>query len=159
MFSTHNFTVEFYGSVFLVKIGSVPNGHRRELGRLLNLMSWIGLARNGLILIFLCLILDIGGIAESYLKYSGYYFKVGGRLKLGMSTIDVYTTTMNTWASWVESMIVTDRTRVLFWTFEGSHWSDAHVGTWSDNRTVPDSSHWCLPGVPDAWNEILFSYL
>lgn len=41
----------------------------------------------------------------------------------------------------------------------GSFRSDAHVGTWSDNPTVPDCSHWCLPGVPDAWNEILFSYL
>ncbi|GJS54324.1 RNA-directed DNA polymerase, eukaryota, partial [Tanacetum coccineum] len=81
----------------------------------------------------------------------------GGRLKLGMSTMDAYTTTLNTWASWVESMIDTDRTRVLFWSFEGSHWSgpnghtckdtkmptfgrsfrsDAHVGTWSDNPKV-----------------------
>ncbi|WJX40341.1 Protein trichome berefringence-like 7 [Trifolium repens] len=37
--------------------------------------------------------------------------------------------------------------------------SDGHVGTWSDNPSVPDCSHWCLPGVPDMWNEILFSYL
>ncbi|XP_047341450.1 protein trichome berefringence-like 7 [Impatiens glandulifera] len=37
--------------------------------------------------------------------------------------------------------------------------SDAHVGTWSDNPMVPDCSHWCLPGVPDTWNEILFAYI
>lgn len=37
--------------------------------------------------------------------------------------------------------------------------SDAHVGMWSDNPYVADCSHWCLPGVPDVWNEILFSYL
>ncbi|KAK4490668.1 hypothetical protein RD792_001359, partial [Penstemon davidsonii] len=30
--------------------------------------------------------------------------------------------------------------------------SDAHLGTW-------DCSHWCLPGVPDTWNEIVISYL
>lgn len=41
----------------------------------------------------------------------------------------------------------------------GAFRSDAHVGTWSDNPSVPDCSHWCLPGVPDVWNEILFSYL
>ncbi|KAL8132891.1 protein trichome berefringence-like 7 [Apium graveolens] len=41
----------------------------------------------------------------------------------------------------------------------GASRSDAHVGTWSDNPLVPDCSHWCLPGVPDAWNEILFSRL
>lgn len=37
--------------------------------------------------------------------------------------------------------------------------SDAHVGKWSENPSVPDCSHWCLPGVPDVWNEILLSYL
>ncbi|XP_015891201.2 protein trichome berefringence-like 7 [Ziziphus jujuba] len=37
--------------------------------------------------------------------------------------------------------------------------SDAHVGNWSDNPSVPDCSHWCLPGVPDVWNEIFLSYL
>ncbi|TKY74162.1 trichome berefringence 7 [Spatholobus suberectus] len=36
--------------------------------------------------------------------------------------------------------------------------SDGHVGTWSDKPSVPDCSHWCLPGVPDMWNEILLSY-
>lgn len=37
--------------------------------------------------------------------------------------------------------------------------SDAHVGIWSDGLPVSDCSHWCLPGVPDIWNEILLSYL
>lgn len=37
--------------------------------------------------------------------------------------------------------------------------SDAHVGQWSDMPSVPDCSHWCLPGVPDMWNELLFGYL
>lgn len=37
--------------------------------------------------------------------------------------------------------------------------SDAHVGKWNGNPSVPDCSHWCLPGVPDMWNEILLSYL
>jgi len=37
--------------------------------------------------------------------------------------------------------------------------SDAHVGKWNGNPSIPDCSHWCLPGVPDMWNEILLSYL
>ena len=37
--------------------------------------------------------------------------------------------------------------------------TDAHVGTWSDNPSLSDCSHWCLPGVPDAWNEVVLSYL
>ncbi|KAE8704482.1 Protein trichome berefringence-like 7 [Hibiscus syriacus] len=36
---------------------------------------------------------------------------------------------------------------------------DAHVGDWSDKPQVPDCSHWCLPGLPDVWNEIFLSYL
>ncbi|KAL1309780.1 hypothetical protein HN51_052486 [Arachis hypogaea] len=48
---------------------------------------------------------------------------------------------------------------VLHVTPMSSYRSDGHVGTWSDNPSVPDCSHWCLPGVPDMWNEILFSYL
>lgn len=41
----------------------------------------------------------------------------------------------------------------------GAFRSDAHVGTWSDNPSVPDCSHYCLPGVPDMWNELLFAFL
>ncbi|KAJ6335808.1 hypothetical protein OIU78_012419 [Salix suchowensis] len=48
---------------------------------------------------------------------------------------------------------------VLHVTPMGAFRSDAHVGTWSDNPSVPDCSHWCLPGVPDMWNEILLSNL
>ncbi|KAL2906782.1 Protein trichome berefringence-like 7 [Bienertia sinuspersici] len=36
---------------------------------------------------------------------------------------------------------------------------DAHVGNWSDRKSFTDCSHWCLPGVPDFWNEILLSRL
>lgn len=48
---------------------------------------------------------------------------------------------------------------VLHVTPMGAFRSDAHVGTWSDNPSVPDCSHWCLPGVPDTWNEILLSMM
>ncbi|KDO83602.1 hypothetical protein CISIN_1g025465mg [Citrus sinensis] len=142
----------------------------------------------------------------------GCYFQVGGSLKLGMPTTTAFKAALNTWASWVDTSINTNRTSVFFRTFEASHWSgrnrnsckvsrhpsldtkgkdrssisdtiidvvkktaapvtvlhvtpmgafrgDAHVGSWSDNPSVPDCSHWCLPGVPDMWNEILFSYL
>ncbi|KAL3652923.1 hypothetical protein CASFOL_002604 [Castilleja foliolosa] len=39
---------------------------------------------------------------------------------------------------------------------------DAHpskYGRKSVNPGVQDCSHWCLPGVPDSWNELLFYYL
>ncbi|CAL4900873.1 unnamed protein product [Urochloa decumbens] len=48
---------------------------------------------------------------------------------------------------------------VLNVTLMGAFRTDAHVGTWSYPPTILDCSHWCLPGVPDAWNELVFSYL
>ncbi|XP_012066080.1 protein trichome berefringence-like 7 isoform X2 [Jatropha curcas] len=54
---------------------------------------------------------------------------------------------------------MTTTVTVLHVTPMGAFRSDAHVGSWSDNPSVPDCSHWCLPGVPDTWNEILLSYL
>ncbi|KAG0518163.1 hypothetical protein BDA96_09G151700 [Sorghum bicolor] len=48
---------------------------------------------------------------------------------------------------------------VLNVTLMGAFRSDAHVGAWSYPPTILDCSHWCLPGVPDAWNELMFSYL
>ncbi|GFY85630.1 similar to TRICHOME BIREFRINGENCE-LIKE 7 [Actinidia rufa] len=176
----------------------------------------------------------------------GWYFQVGGKMKLGMPISAGFRIALATWASWIENMVDTNKTRVFFRTFESSHWrlgtfiwqklgrfpkaatsltyppggpdsmtlnscdgtrqtckvtqqplsktkgrdrspfsnmvlnvmknlsipvtvlhvtpmdafrSDAHVGTWSDNPSVPDCGHWCLPGVPDMWNGILFSYL
>lgn len=29
----------------------------------------------------------------------------------------------------------------------------------ADPRNYGDCIHWCLPGVPDTWNEILYAYL
>ena len=43
---------------------------------------------------------------------------------------------------------------------------DAHPSVYGRRRSgkqyssnSQDCSHWCLPGVPDSWNEILFAYL
>ncbi|XP_020103684.1 protein trichome berefringence-like 7 [Ananas comosus] len=58
---------------------------------------------------------------------------------------------------------VTERMRVpvtvLNVTSMGASRSDAHIGIYSHPSTILDCSHWCLPGVPDAWNELVFSYL
>ncbi|XP_047093109.1 protein trichome berefringence-like 7 [Lolium rigidum] len=48
---------------------------------------------------------------------------------------------------------------VLNVTLMGAFRTDAHVGAWSYPPTILDCSHWCLPGVPDAWNELVFAYL
>ncbi|KAL2937500.1 Protein trichome birefringence-like 43, partial [Bienertia sinuspersici] len=37
---------------------------------------------------------------------------------------------------------------------------DAHPGVYGIGRhRLPDCSHWCLPGVPDTWNHLLYASL
>eukprot|EP00253_Pinus_taeda_P007448 PITA_07448 len=39
---------------------------------------------------------------------------------------------------------------------------DGHPSIYTDDHSIPgraDCLHWCLPGVPDAWNELLYSSL
>ncbi|KAK7838104.1 protein trichome berefringence-like 7 [Quercus suber] len=210
-FSSFNFTVEFFRSVFLVQPGGMPRHAPKrvkstlKLDKLDNISShWI----NSDILIF-----NTGQWwVPGKLFETGCYFQVRNTLKLGMPISAAYRTALGTWASWVERNINTNRTRVFFRSFEPSHWSDqtrrfcnmtqhplseargrdrnlfsdtilevaknmtvpvtvlhitsmtalrsdAHVGNWSDSPYTPDCSHWCLPGVPDVWNEIVLSYL
>lgn len=52
------------------------------------------------------------------------------------------------------------------------HRVDAHVSVYTetggkvltdaeraDPQTYADCIHWCLPGVPDTWNQILYAHL
>uniref|UniRef100_A0A5B7ABA5 Uncharacterized protein n=1 Tax=Davidia involucrata TaxID=16924 RepID=A0A5B7ABA5_DAVIN len=210
-FSSFNFTIEFYRSIFLVLPSSVPKRAPKRVKSTLKLDKLDDISKEWIdsdILVF-----NSGHWWTPVKLFEmGCYFQVGGRMKLGMSITAAFKTALATWASWVENMVDTNKTHVFFRTFEASHWSggtrqnckvtrrplsktkgrerspfsdtvikvvknmtapvtvlhvtpmaafrsDAHVGTWSNNPSVPDCSHWCLPGVPDVWNEILFSYM
>ncbi|GAA0167041.1 hypothetical protein LIER_22064 [Lithospermum erythrorhizon] len=209
-FSSFDFTVEFYRSVFLVQLGSVPKHSPKRVTSTLKLdrlddinNEWI----DSDILVF-----NSGHWwTPSKLFNMGCYFQVAGKMKLGLSIKDAFKKALATWGSWVEKKIDANRTQIFFRTFEATHWSgsrqtckvtnqpwskprgkdwspfsdiimdtvrrlsvpvkllhvtpmgafrsDGHVGTYSDTPSVPDCSHWCLPGVPDTWNEILFAFI
>lgn len=36
---------------------------------------------------------------------------------------------------------------------------DAHPSAYSGDHAGVDCSHWCLPGLPDTWNELLYAAL
>ncbi|KAM7257876.1 hypothetical protein ACFE04_013617 [Oxalis oulophora] len=209
-FSSFNFTIEFFRSVFLVQYGWMPRHAPRRVRSTLILDKLDDISSKWVesdILIF-----NTGQWwVPGKLFETGCYFQIENSLKLGMSISSAYRIALDTWASWVEQTIDTNRTQVFFRSFEPSHWSDqrhrycnvsqfpmpdvrgrgqsiftdiiwevvnnmtvpvtvlditsmsafrndAHVGKWSDNLAVSDCSHWCLPGVPDTWNEILLSY-
>ncbi|KAL3528045.1 hypothetical protein ACH5RR_012701 [Cinchona calisaya] len=210
-FSSFNFTIEFFRSVFLVQHSWAPKRGPKRVRSTLKLdklddinKEWI----NSDVIIF-----NSGQWwVPGKLFGTGCYFQVGNSLKLGLSIGTAFRTAMDTWSSWVDTMINPNKTRVFFRTFEPSHWSnqtlhvcnvtteplsetrgkdtsvfsdtifdvvnnmavpvsvmhitplssfrsDAHVGVWSDKPNMSDCSHWCIPGVPDMWNEVLLFYL
>ncbi|KAK4256786.1 hypothetical protein QN277_006467 [Acacia crassicarpa] len=210
-FSSFNFTVEFFRSVFLVQQGPGPEHAPGMIKSTLKLDMIDDISDHWIdsdVLIF-----NTGHWwVPSKLFETGCYFQVGSSLKLGMSIPAAFRMALDTWLSWVDNNINVSRTRVFFRTFEPSHWSDetrrtcnvtqyptfetdgrdqnlfsdivmevvknvtvpinvlhvtfmsafrsdAHVGNWSDHPLFADCSHWCLPGVPDMWNEILLSQL
>ncbi|KAJ1704605.1 hypothetical protein LUZ63_004384 [Rhynchospora breviuscula] len=210
-FEEYNLSVEFFRSVFLVQQGLAPRHGPKRVRSALKLDRLDDISRKWIdsdLLVF-----NSGHWwTPSKLFDMGCYFQDGGSLKLGMSINSAFEMALQTWASWVERSVNTNRTHVFFRTFEPSHWSganqneckvttepsfdakgternefgdiiasvvstmqapvtvlnvtsmgafrsDAHIGTYSHPLTVLDCSHWCLPGVPDAWNEIVFSYL
>ncbi|KAG8378143.1 hypothetical protein BUALT_Bualt08G0107400 [Buddleja alternifolia] len=210
-FRSFDLTIEFYRSVFLVQPGRVPKNSPKRVKTVLKLDQLDDV--NGEWSDADFLIFNSGHWwTPTKLFEMGWYFQIGGKIKLGMSINNAFKTALSTWQSWIENAVNPNRTRVFFRTFEATHWSsgarlnckvtkrpliktkgrqkswisdavinavknvsvpvelmhvtpmgayrsDAHVGSWSDNPTVPDCSHWCLPGVPDMWNEILFSFL
>lgn len=38
-------------------------------------------------------------------------------------------------------------------------WTPLTEAQLSNPRSYADCVHWCLPGVPDVWNEILYAYI
>ncbi|GMJ02400.1 TRICHOME BIREFRINGENCE-LIKE 7 [Hibiscus trionum] len=210
-FSSYNLRIDYYRSVFLVQPGSAPRRAPKRVKSTIRLDKIDDMSKEWIDSDFL--IFNSGHWwTPTKLFDMGCYFQAGRTLKLGMGITTAFRTALKTWATWIETSVNRNRTRVFFRTFESSHWigrnrnsckvtrlpwlktkgkdrsrisdiiidvvkkmtapvtvlhvtpmgafrSDAHVGTWSDNKSVADCSHWCLPGVPDTWNEILLSMM
>ncbi|KAI9074802.1 hypothetical protein K1719_043226 [Acacia pycnantha] len=166
-FSSFNFTIEYFRSVFLVQPGPVPKHAPKRVRSTLRLDRLDDISdrwADSDVLIF-----NTGHWwVPSKLFDAGCYFQVGRSLKIGMSIPVAFRTALGTWASWIERKINKNRTSVFFRTYEPSHWSDqqpqwtctvtqypmletdgrdqtfrsdAHVGNWSDNPSIQDCSH------------------
>eukprot|EP00249_Psilotum_nudum_P004428 c17951_g1_i1 orf=410-1930(+) len=59
----------------------------------------------------------------------------------------------------VESAITGTRVRLLNVTLLSQFRDDAHISKYRSKEGWQDCLHWCLPGVPDVWNEVLYADL
>ncbi|XP_057416847.1 protein trichome berefringence-like 7 isoform X2 [Lotus japonicus] len=157
-FSAFNFTIEFFRSVFLVQQGKVPWHAPKRVKSTLLLDKlddisdqWI----NSDILIFNTghwwvpsKLFDLDSTRRTCNVTQYPSLETDGRDQSLFSDIALEV---------VKN--VTSPINVLHVTSMSAFRSDAHVGNWSDNPTIQDCSHWCLPGVPDMWNEIILSQL
>ncbi|XP_057969545.1 protein trichome berefringence-like 7 isoform X2 [Malania oleifera] len=158
-FSSFNFTVEFFRSVFLVEHGWVPKNVPKRIRSTLKLdkldvisKEWV----NSDVLIF--------NTGQWWVP--GKLFKTDKTRRYCNITQHPMSKTQgrdrNLFSDAILEVVknMTIPVTLLRITSMSAFRSDAHVGTWSDSTTsVPDCSHWCLPGLPDMWNEIVIAYL
>ncbi|KAF7145316.1 hypothetical protein RHSIM_Rhsim04G0004100 [Rhododendron simsii] len=94
--------------------------------------------------------------------------------------VEAYRRALKTWAEWVDRNVNPDKKLVFYRGYSSAHFrltnfrKDGHPSMYgkkvddggnklkvvsSTRRRRQDCSHWCLPGVPDAWNELIYASL
>lgn len=58
-----------------------------------------------------------------------------------------------------EGALMGTRVRLLNITYISLFRDEAHISKYRPNQKGQDCLHWCLPGVPDVWNELLYAKL
>ncbi|KAF3571984.1 hypothetical protein F2Q69_00058442 [Brassica cretica] len=172
-FSSFNFTVEFYRSVFLVQPGKLLRWHAPKRVKSTLKLDVLDVINNEWSSADYLVFNTGQWWVPGKLFETGCYFQVGNSLRLGMSipsascnvtkypTPDTQGRDRSIFSEMIKEVVknMTVPVSVLDVTSMSAFRSDGHVGLWSDNPLVPDCSHWCLPGVPDIWNEILLFFL
>ncbi|KAH9308175.1 hypothetical protein KI387_036086, partial [Taxus chinensis] len=120
-FSSFNFTIEYYRSPFLVQHGSPPKNAPKRVHSTLKLDK-IDYANKRWLDADLLIFNSGHWWTPTKTFRTGCYFQVGDSLKLGIKIEAAYQKAISTWASWVDSMVNTSRTRVYFRSFEPTHW-------------------------------------
>lgn len=58
-----------------------------------------------------------------------------------------------------ESAVMGTRVHLLNITYISLFRDEAHISKYRPNQSGQDCLHWCLPGIPDVWNELLYAKL
>ncbi|CAI7886639.1 unnamed protein product, partial [Closterium sp. NIES-54] len=76
---------------------------------------------------------------------------------------DIDVANMTTWDAEKEDGVLGTSVHLLNITHLSAYRGDAHPAKWDARFNKPkrpqDCMHWCLPGVPDTWNELVYTHI
>ncbi|RXI02531.1 hypothetical protein DVH24_002609 [Malus domestica] len=96
--------------------------------------------------------------------FRGGQWNSGGSCKEATQPLQTSSSSYSEKNTIAEEVIMQMRTPVKFLNITGlsEYRIDGHPSIYGRNSRksgIQDCSHWCLPGIPDAWNELLFLHL
>ncbi|KAI3674823.1 hypothetical protein L2E82_51939 [Cichorium intybus] len=114
-----------------------------------------------------------------FLKSAGSLLGGPNQVYDEVDNVRAYKKVLETWSKWVRVHIDPAKTKMFFMGLTATHsratdWGgkkDAHPTVhrklWrpltdaqkKNPQRASDCTHWCLPGVPDIWNELLLAYI
>ncbi|KAH7578250.1 hypothetical protein JRO89_XS01G0359600 [Xanthoceras sorbifolium] len=162
-FVDYKCTVEYYVSHFLVHEGKARVGQKRvQTLRIDSIDRGLSRWRGADILIF-----NTAHWWTHYKTKAGInYYQEGDQVHPRLDVSTAFRRALMTWASWVDKHIKPSKTQVFFRNSAPSHFRieghPSRYGRKPDKQfssSGEDCSHWCLPGVPDTWNELLYFHL